>query len=329
MLRKIYSFIIFILMIAYPLIAQADSTVVRIKTNLDNAKLFINEKEYQTDDYGNILKKDAWFLMKFGEGFYQLQLTHEKYPTIDTTFTLAGEEVHSLVLSFPLESDTINNIINNPRTRDFMLLSDPPGGTVTLDGATLEGVTPMTLQVNTDSFTVEVYKDGYEPLVSDLMFAEQQRLQATFILKAFQPAQLTSDSLGYTMENEIPLIDMRKAEQIENEFTGMAESFAIFPFAQGLIAKLILDKDDQKEANVLVISGAVLSGGSFLLGKILGKRKRNQIEKENEFINNQNAEIQKSNKEIEELVKEQNTARKKQWRLDNANRGVVEISPEP
>ena len=316
-------FILFILIFICCQISANNSTLVRIRTDVDSIELKINDSLYQIDNYGNFLTAHNWFIIPLTNGEYHFVLRYDEQQ-IDTAITISNQE--SIVLEFPfLQAETEKPVTEKNEIR-IPVTSVPDSGFITINWNTLELLTPTIITVKKDTFTIEVYKDGYEPLVTDLMIADLQQKQVIFILKAMEPARFNADSLGLSMEKEIPPFDIRIAERVQNKYMGMAETFIIFPFAQGLIAKLALDDDNQKVADVMVGAGAFLTGGAYILSKILSKRKRNEINEKNIEVEKQNLEIKSSNKEIELMVRKVNADRKIKWEDENVNKGVVKIS---
>ncbi len=237
----------------------------------------------------------------------------------DTTQVRIHPDIDSVVLR--LHDSLLNKPGNN-----VLVTSVPENGFVTLDGKTLEELTPIILPLSREKLSIEVYKDGYEPLITDLMMAEIQKKQVQFILRPLAPIYLNADSLGYTIQSVVHPIEPARAKNIEKKYMALAETFLILPLSQGLIAKLVLDDDNQREANVLVGAGIILTTGSYLLSKIFSKKKRNEIEQENIIIEKQNIDIKNSNKEIELLVRKVNAERIEKWEEESKDKGVVVIN---
>ncbi len=313
--------LIFLLSICANIKAE-DSTLIRIQTDVDNVQLKINDSLYLLDNFSNKLTANNWFLITVAKGELHFVLKNQN-EVIDTTIIISDQNVLALELRFL--SQTIEDSLTVENKNNLFITSVPDSGFITINGTTLDVFTPSYLYVPDDSVIVEIYKDGYEPLVTDFLLLEFQKKQVEFILKPMVPAHLNADSLGYTMEKEIPPKDIRNADQIEDKYMGMAETFLIFPFAQGLVAKLALNDNNQTVANVMVGSGAILSAGSYLLSKILSKKKRNEIKAMNKEIEKQNIDIKSSNKEIELLVRSLNAERIMKWEDENVNKGVVKI----
>jgi len=328
MLCKKEKFILFVgvqlfLLFFFIQTATADSTLVRIRTDVDISNFQINDSSYITDSYNNPLSANNWFLIHLSNGEYRFSLQYREQQ-IDTSLIIENQESIALEISFLHK----NEILKESDLPKLYITSNPDSGFITLDGKTLDILTPTFISIPKDTISVEVYKDGYIPLVTDLMIKELQKKQVKFILMPMEPAPLNADSLGYTLEKPIQPLDIRAVDKIKNKYIGMAETFMIFPFAQGLIAKIVLDEDNQTEANILVGSGAILSAGSYILSKILSKRKSNEIKERNVEIDRQNLEIKSSNKEIELIVRKANAEKKVKWKEKSANKGVVEIISE-
>ncbi len=299
-------------------IDAADSILVRIRTDVYSVKLHIDDSLYVQDNFGNQFSSNNWFIISLTSGEHHISLQFED-ERIDTTIVITQQESIALEFSF-LPEEIIDN------ASKIFIMSNPDSGYITIDGKVLEILTPTFVSLDKDTVSVEVYRDGYEPLVTDLMLAELQKKQVNFILRPMAPVHLIADSLGYSFDKLTPLIDIRVAEMVREKYMGMAETFMIFPFAQGLIAKLALDDENQTEANVMVGAGVVLSVGSYLLSKILSKKKKNKIDETNKDIEQRNLLIKDSNKQIELLVRKINAERIIQWQEENRNNGTVIIT---
>lgn len=304
-----------------------DSTLVRIRTNVDSAEIKINDSLYMHDNYDNKLSAHSWFIISLSRGEFHVVIKFEDLQ-LDTLITIENQELVSIEFPFILEqTESEIDSVGGSRgiERKLFVTSIPDSGIITIDGKTLEMLTPANLLVNKDTVKVEVYKYGYEPLVTDLMMAALQEHQVQFILSPSKPVYLTADSLGYTFENMIPPLNKRLADKLHTKYMGMAETFMIFPLAQGLILKLTLGDDNQAISNIMVGSGAILTVGSYFLSKILPKRKLKEIEEKNLDIEMQNLEIKVSNQEIESKIRELNAERVVKWKEEKRDKGVVKL----
>lgn len=204
--------------------------------------------------------------------------------------------------------------------------SSPENSFVEIKGRASTEATPLTLELQPGKYQLEVFKEGFEPLSHEFGLTEGQRIAAQFILKSFPPAPLTLDSLDLFYIPERPLLDITEADRLSQSFKRMAEMFAIIPMGQGIIARMILEGDDRRQANILIAVGATLSGGSLIMGKILSNRKRQAIERENRLIEEENATSQKHNLDIDRQLKEKNEEQQELWMQENKDRGRVIIN---
>ena len=209
------------LLFIYTQISANDSTLVRIRTDVDSVEFKINDSIYVHDNYNNLLSANNWFIISLTKGEYHFVLQFEDQ-IVDTVFIIENQELIALEFPFIQEQAEIeigaaeeSSYVVGSGKRIFVI-SVPDSGFITVDGKTLEMMTPTFFAVEKDRVTVEVYKDGYEPLVTDLMAEELQRKQVQFILRPMSPNHLNADSLGYTLEKLVSMYDIRVVERIEN-----------------------------------------------------------------------------------------------------------------
>ena len=132
-------------------------------------------------------------------------------------------------------------------------------------------------------------------------------------------------NLGLTYLSQKPMIDPKVAERTRIQYKSLTESFAIFPLAQGIMARIVVDDTQHGAANAMIFAGLGLTVGSHFLGKILYKRKKQYIEDENLRRQIDNAQVDENNAQVNQTVNDENTARNKAWVRKNRNTGKVEI----
>lgn len=229
-----------------------------------------------------------------------------------------------------LPSDSLSNSVS-PSTDSTLVAvtSSPDSALVTVSGRPATQITPLTLELVSGDYQIEVSKEGYESLSHALNLIGNQRVSAQFILKSFPPLPIPAESLGFFYIPERPLLDINAADKLGRSYKQLAETFAIIPLVQGILARLIADEKTEKEANILIISGVVLSGGSLILSKIMSKRKRKKIEAENVRIAEDNRISAENNYQVDKAVKEKNDEALQEWLLENEGRGrvILDISP--
>jgi len=221
-------------------------------------------------------------------------------------------------------SDTTNKAADSETTTLFVT-SSPESSYVSLTGGDSTAVTPLSLSLQPGKYQLEVVKEGFEPLSHEFGLLAGQRISAQFILKSLPPPPLTVDSLELFYIPEKPLIDINDADQLGQSFKRMAEIFAIIPLGQGIIARMILTENDRSQAEILIGVGAVLSGGSLLLGKILSNHKRRAIEATNRRIEEENIASRNYNQDVDRQLKEKNEEAQLLWMKENEKRGRVVI----
>ena len=206
--------------------------------------------------------------------------------------------------------------------------SSPVGGFIFLNGRDFGTITPAELRVPAGEHLIEIIIEGYEPLAKRLGLEAAKHTRLEFVLKSLPPPPLTADSIGFARLPQISLLDEKMAVRLEKKWTGLAEIFAIVPLGQGILARLVLPKEHHSAANSMVLTGLGLTAGSYLLGKVLGKRKLHQVRTRNEEIPRLNDEIRLQNQEANQAVQAANSQNVKAWMAENEGRGVVTVTVE-
>lgn len=210
----------------------------------------------------------------------------------------------------------------------IQITSSPDSVSILLDNKLLKSVTPSVLRVISGKYLIETFQEGYEPLAQKIDISGGQKASMNFMLKKLPPPRITANSMGLEIKKMPTTRNESEAAEIRKWWGGLAETFAIVPLGQGVIAKLILDDDSQKEADVLIVTGAILTIGSYLAGRFFSFRRRQQILAENNLIIKANDDIRLLNRDIEKLVKDSNSVLIDNWMIENDGRGTVELKVE-
>jgi hypothetical protein len=229
------------------------------------------------------------------------------------------------LLSISEASDSADSNTTGPMVQ---VTSDPPGLGITLNGEISESSTPKDFSLTPGSHEITVFGEGWEPLAHTIGLDSLTTLRLRFLMRVAPPVMPTPESVGLAREPEQPLQDERAAERIRSRFTKAAETFLIFPFAQGVIMKFTLEEEEQQTADAFLISGALLSTGSYLLGRLLSSRKLNRIREENDQTMLSNHEASVFNREVDRILDSIYRTQYEIWEAENSDRGVVEESPE-
>lgn len=99
------------------------------------------------------------------------------------------------------------------------------------------------------------------------------------------------------------------------------------PLMQGVMAAVALGGGGDYFTGELMAIGIVLNGGSYLLGKVLARRKLRSIRERNEVLKIENARAAEHNKEIELQIRRVHAENVRQWEATAKSRGVVEAIP--
>ena len=324
MTRSFTIFLLLLLVIPCGLIqAQAsDSTLVRIRVDIDSVDLTIDNQTYRTDSYGNPVSAGNWFILRVTSGEHRLSVDAFAAGRRDTTVVLEVGTVFTWDIIFRAEDPSITGPKGN-----VTITCDPDSATLFV-GRKNTGIIlgRSVFDISPGSHLFEVHKEGFEAIGENLEVPEGFT-NVRAILAFARPAPKTPEEYGMELLPEAPLRLEEEAETIRKRFNGMAESFAVVPLAQGILAKLIIGGEAQREANILVASGVVLTGGSYLLGKIFTSRKKRQIRAYNEATTRENQQASDHNSRVRRETQRLNAEQVKQWRAENEGRGVLEIEP--
>jgi hypothetical protein len=305
-----------------------DSALVRIRTGDTATTIRVNGQEIGQDFFGASLQEGQWFILKLPSGNYLFEFVSPQGDFFDTTLTITGDSVYSLdLLTWGRDTTREPHVDSTGGVQATLYVESVPDSTdIVLDRKLTGQVTPAEFQLPPGSHTVELVKPGYEPLAERIDLAQGDSITATFLLRVEPPPPLTPESLGLQLLKEKPLLKEEKAEVIRQRCNAFAETFAIAPLTQGILAKMLLTGSGEKQADMLIISGAVLTAGMYLAGKIFSTRKRLQIRRTNQLLAAENLEIKAQNKEVRKIVQQRYAELVKQWQKQNRNTGKVIIT---
>lgn len=206
------------------------------------------------------------------------------------------------------------------------ILSDPDSSTIVLNGNVHEKLTPTILALAPGDYSLEVFREGYDPLPYELQVLAGDSLELTFVLMELPLSPLPPESLGLAYMREMPLQDEDLALQTRQRWNNAAEVFAIIPLGQGVLGRLFLGDERKSETNLLIASGLVLSLGSMIIGRKASKSHLNNIRKYNEMTSRENESVRRHNYEIEQALVEKGREREAVWVRTNQGRGRVKFN---
>ncbi len=247
------------------------------------------------------------------------------------SYLLAAEETISQAQTSIVNDEDVDSMYSESDTAVATVLivdSDPDSANILIGGKASEVTTPYSFSLADTVSLVEVVKTGYEPLAEKIRLSPGEKVIATYLLKAFPPDPITPAELGFEPVPQQPILDEKAADRLKSKFFGLSLTFAIVPFGQGVLAKALLEDDDKGLGDALMISGAVLSAGSYALGKILSSKRRSDIKRKNEIIKIENEAAKEQNREIDKAVKTAYDEAIELWIEDSADKGRVIIERE-
>jgi len=208
------------------------------------------------------------------------------------------------------------------------LLSDPDGAKIVIETSRDTVIAPETLNTATRDHSFKAMADGCEVLAYTMTVEPDKIISLNFILAFTRPTELTAEDLNLEYKPMMPLIDEAEAEKQKEMFNNLAETFALIPLGQGILARLLLGNEAQSGANILIVSGAGLMTGSYILGKILPRKKLAGIREYNDEANRVNSEAKYHNQEVDKEIETKNNELLENWIIRNQDRGKVEITVE-
>jgi len=129
---------------------------VSISSNPAGAKVYIDGKEIGTTPIANYSMK---------AGTYTLKLIKDGYKEFSQNLTLNSSDT-SKTVNIPLEkssttsTSTSSSTTTTPKTGTLSVNSNPTGAKVYINNI-YSGITPLTLTLNTGTYTVKITKNGY------------------------------------------------------------------------------------------------------------------------------------------------------------------------
>ncbi len=158
------------------LMAQ-DSATVRIRVDIDNVSLTVDEVLVELDSYGNKLNAEAYFILQLVPGSKNLSFSHPDYELITRSVTLVAGEVTSLEIRFIADTVQVGSSI-------VKLASIPDSAEITIDGITQSGVAPQEFDLVAGEHTIELILPGYEPLSHTITLTAETIVTLEFLLRA-------------------------------------------------------------------------------------------------------------------------------------------------
>ncbi len=321
--------VIFTLLI-FPLSSySSDTSSVRIMTDVENVSILINNDSLEFDSFGNRLMANKWFILNLPVDTYSISFNHPDYLSRDTVFVLKTDSLITLNINFLEPSPTVQpdnyQAIYSDSIITVIIRSVPSNANIMIDGEQIDSTTPYQATIDSGFHEFLVVSEGWEPLIHTIHNEGFNEINLNFLLKPLPPPKPEPESLGLIILKEHPLIDIGKADNIKKKYMNLAEFFLIVPLSQGLIMKTIVGADDEGAANILIGSGVILTGGSYLLGKLLSSKKRKQITIQNELLTAENNDIKTRNNEIKNELKRIDREAYQQWLEENTDKGRVEV----
>jgi hypothetical protein len=323
--------------------------LVRLRVDLDSVTVNLNGDLWVANSSTNYAPVGVWTDITLAPGSHVFEFQHPDYTPFAREVTIIAGQTEDIDINFtgkPPESPdsaivpSSTHEIERPVPEDsavtvaagdtvvMNVVTDPDSAEVFVDGRSTGLVGPGAFSVVVGQHLVEVFKEGFEPLSHRIEVAANKSVQVKFSLKIGAPSVMTPESLGMAQMPMMPMRNLEEAETPKVFWNNMAETFAIVPLGQGLVAKLLLHDEAQKGANMLVITGVALTGGSYLLGRFLSSRKHDRIVAQNEWIVQQNDSARIYNRDLNHLVRESNDMAVERWLEENRTRGTVTITEE-
>jgi hypothetical protein len=301
----------------YDLSAQeADSGAVRVRVDVENVTIQMDGETVTIDYYGNPILVNAWFILNLKAGEYDFQFTNPEYDLIERHVVLQNDSIVSIDLDYIVTEPVLSQ-------GTLIIRSNPDSAHIMINNELLENTTPTQLSLNSGDYKIEVFKDGLEPLPYNIKIDPQYITSLDFILRAEFIANVVPESLGLAYKILMPLTNVQVVNTYKKRFNDLTESFAVFPLGQGILAKMMLGNEQSETTDVLIISGVVLTAGTYFLGKIFTSRKHKNIIEENARITEFNAYAAQGNNEIDIEMEAYTTSLYDQWEIENKERGKV------
>lgn len=208
----------------------------------------------------------------------------------------------------------------------LVVVSDPVGASIFHNGTEIDAVTPASFSVKAGDHAILVMLEGWEPLDYQFVVEAGETATLSLVLLALPPPPFEAASLGLEYLAVKPIIDEAVAAKLRERWSDWSEAFAVVPLGQGVVARLVLPEEHAGAANAMILSGAALTVGSFLMGKFLGKRKLAWIKAYNETVPAENETAKRHNREVTQMVNDAYDAAVMTWEEQNINRGEASVS---
>jgi hypothetical protein len=204
------------------------------------------------------------------------------------------------------------------------LESDPPGAYFQFGNldSVLQARADTTLSAG--EYRIESSLVGHQPLIHQITLSPGDTLTLRFVLLAAEPVRPVPEDLGLSYEIVMPLIMEEQSDAVRSRYNTMAEVFAIVPLLQGVMAAVALGGGHDYFSAELMVAGVCLSGGSYLLGRYMGKRKLAGVRRENETLTALNQTANQHNKEVDLQIRSVHSEAMREWRSEASWRGAVE-----
>lgn len=304
----------------------ADSASVKIRVDIENVSVSVNDSAVSLDSYGSSLSANTWFILNLSPGQYSFAFYHADYDSVKREINIAAGEIEDIEIYYLSQpSDTLTDEVG---IGVIQVTSVPDSVFIVVNGNQIEEQTPASLQLPYGIYNIEVNKEGLEPLSDSVRLNSSSNIIMEYLMRPLPPAPVSAESPGMAKEAMIQKTDERTADALKQKYYNLAEMFAIIPLGQGIFGKLLMEGDYEKTTNTMILSGAILSGGSLILGKILSSRKRKQIIIENQRIVELNEYNKAQNRAIDDKVAEYNDQKLEEWLLKSDSLGIVNITLE-
>jgi hypothetical protein len=178
-------------------------------------------------------------------------------------------------------------------------------------------------------YRVETTRFGYQPLAHEFRLDAGDTLTLRFVLLAQRPVRPSPEDLGMSYEIVMPLVPEEQSRSVRKKYNTMAEVFAIIPLTQGVMAAVALGGGSDYFSAELMVGGACLSAGSYLLGRLMSSRKLKEIRGQNEILTARNVEAETHNEEVDILLRRSHAEALREWQAEAGQRGHVEINRRP
>jgi hypothetical protein len=328
-MKNLIVIIIAFMLFAVPIFAQETPVTgqARIRVDLDSVTITVDNILTDLDSFGNPLAKDLWFIVNLPPGEHTFILIHPEYTPYEVTGDLEIGAAFTIDYNFiPAEIiDTTVELEEDYAT--LILTSDPDSANIFINDRTDLVVAPDTIVYPTGEYNFISEYSGYKELNHIMTLRKDLTYSINFIMQTSQPDPVSAQDLGLEYMESAQLMNAELAKIQQERLMDLTETFMVIPLGQGILARILLGENDRTSANILIGSGLALTAGTFLLSKILIKRKLDNIQEHNKNANEQNKEAQNHNKTVDEQVAAENDRILTTWLEENNGRGevIVEI----